>query len=85
MAHGECIICILLFAHYLLYNIHNLLLPILPNMIRIKGNETMKFGQLIEYNFIYIFLKNHENEAGRVVPDLFLFFEIVLYEDKASS
>ena len=54
-------------------------------MIRIKGNETMKFGQLTEYNFIYIFLKNHENEAGRVVPDLFLFFEIVLYEDKASS
>ena len=27
------------------------------------------------------FFKNHaENEAGRLVPDLFLFFKIVLYE-----
>ena len=30
--------------------------------------------------------KNHaENEAGRLVPDLFLFFKIALYEIKASS
>ena len=29
-------------------------------------------------------LKNHaENEAGKLVPDLFLFFEKVLYEVKA--
>ena len=39
----------------------------------------MKFGQLIEYDKINIFLqkswRNHaENEAGRLVPDLFLFF-----------
>ena len=43
----------------------------------------MKFGQIIEYDkrYIYIFtrdtflFKNHaENEAGRLVPDLLLFF-----------
>ena len=34
----------------------------------------MKFGQVIEYN--NIFFKNHaENEAGRLVLDLFMFFK----------
>ena len=32
------------------------------------------------------FLKSHaENEAGRVVPDLLLFFEKALYKAKTSS
>ena len=31
---------------------------ILPNISQSKGNQTMKFGQLIEYNKINIFLKN---------------------------
>ena len=37
----------------------------------------MKFGQFIDYNKTKIFFKNYvENEAGRLVPDLFLnFFE----------
>ena len=36
----------------------------------------MKPGQLIEYNKRKIFFKNYaENESGRLVPDLFLFFE----------
>ena len=36
----------------------------------------MKFGQSIEYNKINIFVKNDtENEAERLVPDLFLLFE----------
>ena len=30
---------------------------ILPNISRSKGNQTMKFGQLIEYNMKNIFLK----------------------------
>ena len=35
----------------------------------------MKLGQLIEYNKIIFFFKNYaENEAGKLVPDLFLFF-----------
>ena len=53
----------------------------------------MEFGQIIEYNkrlfFItreYFFSKNYvENETGRLVPDLFLFFQKALYEVKASS
>ena len=39
---------------------------ILPNIIRSKDNETMKFVQLIEYNKRNIFFKNHaEIEVGR--------------------
>ena len=46
----------------------------------------MKFGQLIEYNKRNIFLQNHaEREPGRLVPDLFLFFEKALHEVKASD
>ena len=43
---------------------------ILPNISPGRGKQTMKFGQLIEI----IFFKNYaENEARRLVPDLFLF------------
>ena len=53
---------------------------------RIKGNQTMKFGQLIEYNKRHFFFKNHaENKAGRLVPDLFLFFKKALYKVNASG
>ena len=46
----------------------------------------MKFGQVIEYNRIQFFFKNHaENEARRLVSDLFLFFKKVLYEVIASG
>ena len=46
----------------------------------------MKFTQLIKYILRNIFVKNHaENEAGRLVADLFLFFKKVLYEVKASG
>ena len=32
----------------------------------------MRFGQLIEYNVTNICFQNHaENEAGKLVPDLF--------------
>ena len=41
---------------------------ILLNISRIKGNQTIEFGQLIEY------LNHAENEAGKLVPDHFLFF-----------
>ena len=49
---------------------------ILPNISQSKDNQTMKFGQLIEYNMKNIFLQNcAENEAGILVQDLFLFFK----------
>ena len=47
---------------------------VLLHISRSKDNQTMKFGKLIEYNKINIFLqKNTENEAGRLVPDYFCF------------
>ena len=43
----------------------------------------MKFGQLIEYNVRNNFHQNHgENEAGRLVVDLYLFFEKALRKVK---
>ena len=35
----------------------------------------MKFGQLKEYNKIFFFKNYAENEAEKLVPDLFLFFK----------
>ena len=32
----------------------------------------MKFGQLIEYNIINIFLENSYNSYGGVAPDVFI-------------
>ena len=52
---------------------------------RSKGSQAMKFGQLMEDNTRNIFLqKSCRNEAGRLAPDLFLFFKKALYEVKAS-
>ena len=49
---------------------------ILPNIIKCEDNQTTKFGQLIEYNMSNNFLKNYaENEAERLVPDLFFCFK----------
>ena len=53
---------------------------ILPNISQSNGNQTIKFGQLIEHNkknfAEKFFFKNYaENEARRLVPDLFLFFK----------
>ena len=57
-----------------------------PNISRSKGNQTIKFVHLIEYNKKIFFFKNYgENEAERLVPDLFLFFKKALYEVKASG
>ena len=36
----------------------------LPNISRGKGNQTMKFAQLIKYNIINIFLENHTQKCG---------------------
>ena len=58
----------------------------LPNILRNKGNQTVKFDQLIEYNKINIFFfkKYAENGAMRLVLDLFLFFEKRFYEVQPS-
>ena len=56
-------------------------------MSQSKDNQTMKLGELMEYNKRnIIFFKNYaENEAGRLVADLFLFFKKAYYEVKASG
>ena len=51
---------------------------ILPNILRSKEKQTMKFRQVAEYNKRNIFLQ-------KPVTDLFLVFEKTLYEVKASS
>ena len=49
---------------------------ILPNISRSKGNQAMKFDQLIKCIKRNIFRqKLCGNETGRQVPDLFLFFK----------
>ena len=48
----------------------------------------MKFGELIEHNKRNIFLQKscRQNEAGRLVSDLFLFFfKKTLYEAKSNG
>ena len=46
----------------------------------------MKFGQLRKYNKRNIFFKDYaENEARRLVRDIFLFFRRAQYEVKASG
>ena len=45
----------------------------LINIPRSKGDQIMKFGQLIEYNLRNIFLKNYtQNVAEKLFPDSFL-------------
>ena len=60
---------------------------ILPNVSPGKKNQTMKFGQLIEYNYRNIFsskiIQKMRQEAGPLVPGHFLFFEKALYEVKS--
>ena len=41
---------------------------ILSNISKRKGNQTTKFGQLIQYNVGVFFIKNHaDREAGKAI------------------
>ena len=58
----------------------------LLNTSRIKGNQTMKSGKLIEYPKRNIFFKRYaENEDWKLVPERFLLFRKTLYQVKASG
>ena len=49
-----------------------IVIHVLPNISRNKGNQTMKFGQLIEYNMRNIFLeKPYTKYGGETSPRLF--------------
>ena len=59
---------------------------ILPNISRRKDNQAMKFGQVKDATREKFLFKNHaENEAGRLVLHLFLFFKKALCELKAGG
>ena len=46
---------------------------ILPNTSRSKDNQTIKFGQLIEYNMRNISFKNHpQNMVKKLVQNPFI-------------
>ena len=45
---------------------------ILPNISRSKANQTMKFGQLKEYNMTSIFLEKSFDVIEKLVPDPFI-------------
>ena len=47
---------------------------ILSNISQSKGNQTMKFGQLIEYNMINIFLRKLCGKWGRETSSRPLYF-----------
>ena len=52
-----------------------IIIHILLNISRSKYNQTIKFGQLTENNIKIFFIRNHaENEARKLIPDLFLVF-----------
>ena len=45
---------------------------ILPNISRIKGNQTVKFGQLIEYDIRNTFLEtSYAKCGGEIIPRAF--------------
>ena len=45
---------------------------ILPNVSRTRGNQTMKFGQLIEYELRNTFLNHKQNGVEKLFSDSFL-------------
>ena len=58
---------------------------ILSNISRRKANQVMKIGQLIKKTCEILSFKNHaENEAVRLVQDLFLLFKKALHNVKTS-
>ena len=50
---------------------------ILSSISGSKSNQAVKLGQLIQYNKrnVFFFKSYAENEVGKLVPDLFLFFK----------
>ena len=53
-----------------------ILIGILSNISQSKGNQTMKFGQFLEYKKTDIFFKGQaEDETERLVSDLFCFLK----------
>ena len=67
---------------YICYIYIYIYIYILSNISQSKSNHTIKFGQLIEYNKRFSFKNHAENEAGTLLPDIFLFLNLPLYDVK---
>ena len=57
----------------------------LPNISKIKGNQAVKFDQLINYSVTITFFLNSCRKVRSLVPDPILFFKNALNEPKASG
>ena len=56
------------------------MIHILPNISKSKGNQAMKLGQFIEYNMRHIFLeKSYTKFGGETSPRSFLRLFLILY------
>ena len=55
-----------------------IVIHILPIISRSKGNQTMNFGQLIEYNMNDIFLQKSYTECGRETSPRPFFEKLIL-------
>ena len=61
------------FKIYLVITWETITIHILPKISRCKGNQIMKFSQIIKYNTKKFLLKNHrQNGVEKLFPDLFL-------------
>ena len=59
---------------------------ILPNISQSEGNQTIKFGQLMNITREIFSYKNYaENVAGRLVPDLFIFSKSLIWGESKWS
>ena len=56
-----------------------IVIHILPIISRSKGNQTMKFGQLTEYNMNDIFLQKSYTECGRETSPRTFFENLILF------
>ena len=55
-------------------------IDILPNISRTKGHQTMKFGQVIEYNMKNIFLeKSYAKCGGETIQLVFTICQVENY------
>ena len=57
-------------------------IPILPNMSKSNGNQTMTFGQITEYNMRNIFLQKSDT---KLAPDSFLKKKLGIFLDEQSN
>ena len=65
------------YANFKIYDatawLTNIVMHTLPNTSRSKGNQTIKFGQLVKYNMRSVFLEKSDTKYGGEISPLLLF------------